>query len=140
MKRLTVLAASTAMLVVIGTGFAYADPPGGFNNAKGLYEAPFIAEGGSEVDGSEGKVGDDGSFKVEILGDLADADMLFAVCTVSGGAESFLANTTADEDGEIKAEGAASTISGTKSEFSFRVREGSDTCSGDVRWRSGFTL
>ena len=47
MNKLMAAAAIAAILLFITGGLVQADPPGGFKNAKGLYEAPLIAERGA---------------------------------------------------------------------------------------------
>lgn len=108
---------------------------------KGIFESPFVAiSDGVEVLGSEGKVGRFGQFKVEIQ--TASSNTTFGICKVTGGSETFLADATTDDDGELKAVGGAGSIAvGNYAEFSFRVRtDSANDCSGTLMWESGFSV
>lgn len=133
MRKLATFTSVFALTVFGLAGAAY---------AGAVYEAPFVAAAGAEVLDSEGKVGSDGSYKVEIEPVTADTDFEVCIVDVNGG-EAFLADATSDEDGELKSVGAAGAVpAGNYEEFSFRVRDDSlsDDCSGTLRWASGYTL
>lgn len=110
----------------------------GIAQARSVYETAFVAAGGAEVPRSEGKVGPDGSYKVEI--EPVPADMRYEICIVdAGGRERFLAEVRSDADGELKSVGGAGSIAGASHRgFAFRVRDDSrkNDCSGDLNWAS----
>ena len=113
-----------------------------------VYEAPFVATGGGQVPGSEGKVNEDGSYKVEIP--TAIPNTKFEVCRIDFiNGPVWLADVTTTDDGELKKIGLPGAIlPGNYEQFGFLVSEDSgdvlgvplDDCSGTLRWVSGFTL
>ena len=106
-----------------------------------VYEAPFVAVGGGQVLGSEGKVNEDGSYKVE-LQIPAFPNTTFEVCAVYDGGYLFLTDVTTTEDGELKAVGLEGAIpAGNYQQFSFVVgADSANDCLGTPMWLSGFTL
>ena len=107
-----------------------------------VYEGPFVAVGGSQVPGSEGKVNEDGSYKVELLTGIPNTK--FEICRIDfTNGPVWLADVTTTEDGELKKIGLPGAIPpGNYEQFSFLVSQDSalDDCSGTLMWASGFTL
>ena len=92
MKKLALLTAVAALALVFGLGPAV---------AEGIFEAPFVANAGAEVDGSEGKIERDGDYKVEI--EPVTPSTTFEICLVDVNLGTvFLRDEDSDADGELK--------------------------------------
>jgi hypothetical protein len=110
---------------------------------RGTFEAPFVDVAlQTEVPGSEGKIGDEGQFKVEIN---TAPDSPLQICLVTENLEPlFLADVVSDEDGELKVEGTlplGASIPTTLQAPRFQVLTGAPaTCGGGVVFESGLTV
>ena len=104
-----------------------------------IYETPFLASDGLGylmVSGSEGKVNEDGSYKVEIL--TGEPNFTFAVCSITAldPIPQYLTDATSDSDGELKQFGTLPA--GVYPGFAFLISDTAGVCSGVVRFVSGF--
>jgi hypothetical protein len=142
-----------ALLFVIGLtgGMAYAKPANWF---AGIFEAPFVADGGAEFEGSEGKIGRDGSWKVEIpgFGVVTEAET-YEICLETTDATTSLRSGVSVSDTELKevclafgggcTGGTGSPVpAGNNQAPRLQVRETptGDPCTGDIVAESGLTV
>ena len=142
-----------ALLFVIGLtgGMAYAKPANWF---AGIFEAPFVADGGAEFEGSEGKIGRDGSWKVEIpgFGEVTEAET-YQICLETTAGTTLLRSGVSVSDSELKqvclagggvcSTGGGSPVpAGDQQAPRLQVREAPDDgdCSGAIVAESGLTV
>jgi hypothetical protein len=110
---------------------------------RGTFEAPFVDVAlQTGVPGSEGKIGDEGQFKVEIQTAPGSA---FQICLVTENLDPlFLADVVSDEDGELRVEGTLPLAPGTPTTLQaprFQVLTGaSGTCGGTLVFESGLSV
>lgn len=143
MRKLATLTAVSALALGLTTGSAHA--------FKGIFEAPMMDSSG-EVYGSEGKIGDDGSYKVEI--EPVTDDTTYKICLRFGtglgvaGSDVFVDDVTLGVgETELKAEGdliALGVLTDPDDVYrpAFRVYTGgtADTCDGDLEFESGLSV
>jgi hypothetical protein len=139
-ERIIVLTAALYLAWVSGS-IAQGGPRTSF---RGTFEAPFVdVVAQVEVAGSEGKIGDEGQFKVEI--ETAQAATAFQICLVTANlAPLFLADAVSDEDGELKVESTLPLAPGTPTTLQaprFQVLTGAPgTCGGTLVFETGLTV
>ena len=134
------LLSSIVVAVLLVVGFAVVDTmarPG----EKGVFECPFVEDGGSEIGGSEGKIERDGDYKVEIEGSPIACETEYTVCLCDENAGCVALDTLTtgecpDED-ELKSTGNVGA--GDLQAPYFQVWTGTDCESGDLVAESGMT-
>jgi hypothetical protein len=140
MKKTLCLSLALTLALFLGSNTAFAVKGANF---KGTFEAPFIDVGTSqEVPGSEGKLNTNGQYKVEIETGAANALTDFKICINNfTNVPLFLQPVTADEDGELKAEGNIGVTTIIQAP-SFQVWSGgiAETCDGTLVYESGLAI
>jgi len=134
----SLLSLFVAVLFVLGFTAGIANA--GIVVDEGIFESPFVTNAGSQVDDSEGKIDEDGDWKVESY-DLGDTECYdICLCDENGGQVVLVANVCTDEDGELKAIGTLS--SGNYQAVSFKIIQAIDTCGSEptIVQESGLTV
>jgi hypothetical protein len=142
----SIIALTAALyLTWISASVAYAFP--------GTFEAPFVdAVDVSQVPGSEGKIGFNGEYKVEIP--TAQVAIAFDICLVTDNLGTvFLRDAVSDEDGELKVESSLGqdrpdvfgTVTGTTTtlqapRFQVRADSAANDCTGALLFESGLDI
>jgi len=150
MKKLFVVFAALLFVIGLTAGMAYADRPADW--FAGIFEAPMVEDGGAEFPGSEGKIGRDGSWKVEIPGFVTEEET-YQICLETTDGTTLLRDGVSVSDSELKevclaAAGACSAGGGIPVPSDdhqaprLQVREEPDdgVCSGDIVAESGLTV
>ena len=148
MKKLFAVFVGLLFVVGLTAGMAHADHKAGHFN--GIFEAPFVADGGSEFAGSEGKIGRDGSWKVEIPG-FETTEATYDICLETTDGKTLLRNGVVVSDSELKEEclaaagacsaGGGSPVPGGDHQAPrLQVREDDVDCDGAIEAESGLTV
>ena len=151
MKKLFVVFVAVLFVVGLTAGIAYAKPDDWF---AGIFEAPFVADEGTEFEGSEGKIGRDGSWKVEIpgFGEVTEEET-YQICLETTDGTTLLRGGVSVSDSELKevcievagacsAGGGIPVPSDDHQAPRLQVREEPDDgdCDGDIVAESGLTV
>jgi len=150
MKKLVYAPAIAALVIGLGfAGAAQAHHNKGSHTAErggfaGIFEAPMVDDDDVQVLGSEGKFDNAGNWKFETSGLIEDIDYQICIDAAALGDPMWLADATADEDGEIKSDyliAGFSLPAGNYQAPSFQVYTGSPgTCDGTLVQESGLTI
>jgi hypothetical protein len=140
MNKLATIVGAVAMAAVLGVSAQAEHKDGHF---KGIFEAPMMDAAGV-VEGSEGKIGQFGQYKVEVAVAPLETDADYKLClraapSLGGaGADTFLqAVTVLAGDDELKATGDLAAGNLWRPAFRVFAGGGAEACDGDLVYESG---
>ena len=143
MNKISLLAGAAAMVMAFGLSAQAGHKDGHF---KGIFEAPMMNAEGA-VEGSEGKIGRFGQYKVEVSFEALAEDGDFKLClrsaaSLDGAASDAFLQTVSLLAGDDELEAVGELAAGNLYRPAFRVFVGgeAETCNGDVLFESGTSV